>query len=541
MIKNLFLPDKIGNYYLFSKRILGIDIAKTHINITQVLAKGNSFLIEQQVEEQLEPGAPTNYTERTVEALKKTVAHFQNYDEVRIALPSSMIIYKQLKLPFTNHDKIRMVVGFEVEPLLPFSLNDAVLDFIVTGVDVASSSSQVLVAAVQKELLTQQLDIYAQAGLNPNVITVDLFALFDLFSHIDKYRSLSGSTALLDLGLQTTNVAYITAGQLKFIRTIPHGLSSIAKYVADTLNIPSNQAMENIIRFGNKKEDNAQYTESTTKALDDFWQKVRFTLNSFEQQTAAENNLKQVILLGDGATIQSLVTAGQNILKVPTELFDMALITSHERINIAAKVSIPITGIVSASTALPLSATEHFNLRRDEFAASGGISALQEFITSGSLVILLFGMLLGFSIVQTRMLSSELSSSEHEVVEMLKKRFKNIDKDEEDWQEVIDLAKRELRKEQETLFKFSQRGRTSFLQALFELSTRVDKDALGFEVERITLTDTELILKARVRDHDALKVLERELKQSPMFSYVPPQEDPDFTMHIALARPVGDV
>jgi type IV pilus assembly protein PilM len=541
MIKNIFLPNKIGNYYLFSKRILGIDIAKTHINITKVLAKGSTFLIEQYAQEQLEPGAPTNYTERTVEALKKAVAQFQRYDEVRIALPSSMVIYKQLKLPFTNHDKIRMVVGFEVEPLLPFSLNDAVLDFIITGVDAATGSSQVLIAAVQKEHLTQQLDIYAQAGLNPLVVTVDLFALYDLFSHIDKYRSLSGSTALLDLGLQTTNVAYITSGQLKFIRTIPHGLSSIAKNVADTLNIPSNQAMENIIRFGAKKEDNAQYTENTTKALDDFWQKIRFTLNSFEQQTAAENNLKQVILLGDGATIKSLVEAGQHILKVPTEIFDISLIASHDRINIAPKVSIPATGIVSVSTALPLSLTENFNLRRDEFAASGGISALQEFIASGSLIILLFGMLIGFSIVQTSRLSSELTSSEHEVVETLKQRFKNIDKDEEGWEDVIDEAKKELRKEQETLFKFSQRGRTSFLQALFELATRIDKDSLGFEVERITLTDTELILKARVRDHDALKVLERELKQSPMFSYVPQQEDPDFTMHIALARPVGDV
>ena len=74
MIKNIFLPEKIGTYYLFSKRIIGIDIGKTHINATQVHVGGNTISIEKCIEENLEAGNPNDHTERLGHALKKIIS-----------------------------------------------------------------------------------------------------------------------------------------------------------------------------------------------------------------------------------------------------------------------------------------------------------------------------------------------------------------------------------------------------------------------------------------------------------------------------------
>ena len=54
-----------------------------------------------------------------------------------------------------------MVVNFEVEPLLPFATDDAVIDFIITKQNVAEKSSELLVTAVQKQYITQHLQLFA--------------------------------------------------------------------------------------------------------------------------------------------------------------------------------------------------------------------------------------------------------------------------------------------------------------------------------------------------------------------------------------------
>src|SRR5205814_675388 len=94
---------------------------------------------------------------------------------------------------------------------------------------------------------------------------------------------------------------------------------------------------------------------------------------------------------------------------------------------------------------------------------------------------------------------------------------------------------------QETWFAFSNQSRASFLQYLLELTANIDTKSTGLDVEHIALSEKEMILKARVRDYEALKVLERELGQSKLFSYVEPQENLQFTMKIILATTMEEL
>ena len=53
-----------------------------------------------------------------------------------------------------------MVIGFEIEPLLPFSLRDAAIDFIITREIPEEKSSEILVTAVQKQQLIHHLEMF---------------------------------------------------------------------------------------------------------------------------------------------------------------------------------------------------------------------------------------------------------------------------------------------------------------------------------------------------------------------------------------------
>jgi hypothetical protein len=57
---------------------------------------------------------------------------------------------------------------------------------------------------------------------------------------------------------------------------------------------------------------------------------------------------------------------------------------------------------------------------------------------------------------------------------------------------------------------------------------------LGLVVEKISIDQDRglLTLKASVKDHNALIKLENELKQSNLFTSVPPQNDINFSMEL---------
>jgi type IV pilus assembly protein PilM len=532
MIKNIFLPDKIGNKYIFAKRIVGFDIGKTHISTTQVYASGTNLIIEKCLEEKLDP-ALTTYEERVTKALKSIHTKLDKYDEVRTALSSSLAVFKELKLPFTSYEKINMIINFEVEPLLPFSLSDAVVDFIITHTNKTEQSSQVLVAAVQKQYIAQHLKLFVDSGFDPNVITIDLFGLYGLYQHIPSYTKRKGGIVLLDLGLHSTRMAYIHNDQLKLIRTLPKGMSTIAKEVAQELKIAPAQAMDHIMRFGLEPADWPEYSKAITKASTTFWNSVRFTLTSFTVQTTPEQSVNTLIMLGGGAELKKLVPFVTDLLKIPCELFNVNAI--DKTIQIKTKKSISMACIISLATALPSPLTQLFNLRKDEFSIADNKLFYKQFITTIVLTICLLGGLFVNNYIQIKSLQNELQSSEQETIDALKKRFKNLEET-GDLEGTIEEAQREVEKEEKTWFAFSGPARATFLKYLLELTNRIDKKALGFKINKITITEGKMMLSAEVKDFPSLKLLEKELRQSKLFSSIEPQNDTTFDMQITLAQ-----
>jgi len=533
MIKNIFLPEKIGDYYLFSKRIVGVDIGKTHVSAALLYMRGKVITIERCIKERIDNGSAATHDERIVATLKIIFAQLGSYDVVYTTLSSSLVVFKELKLPFISREKIEMVVNFEVEPLLPFSLQDAVVDFIITKQIPEEKSSEILVTAVQKKHIVHCLEIFGQAKILVDKIVVDLFAFYSLYKRIPTYSQMTGSVVLIDFGLQSTRIAYLFDGQLRLIRTLNKGVSQLVKAVGDTLNIPKNEAMEHIIRFGLEKTDWPEYTQAITDALSTFWRSINFTLSSFITQTP-ENNINKIILIGGGGQIKGLASFVSTLFEIPVEVFDPSLIMQDKEIQSANKHIIANSCIIALSVALPSPIIKYFNLRRDEFQIVDHTLLIKQLVVTLLLTSTLLSMLLVFYIIQTKKLSRETQSSEQQAINILKKQFK-IPKEEDDLEEVISLAQEEVTREQETWFAFSGKARASFLQYLLELASNIDRKSLGFTIDSITIAEGTLLLKAQVRDHEALKLLERELRQSKLFSYVEPQDNPSFSMKIILA------
>ncbi len=539
MIKNVLLPEQFGSYYLFPKRIVGFEISSTHVFASVCYLQGTTIVIENCIEVGIEQDNGQELAERTAQAIKKVLHTVGKFSAIYTGISSSHVVFKTMKLPFGDTQKIKRVIDFEVEPLLPFSIADAVVDFIVIGQNIEEKSSEVLVAAVQKQYISQTLELFSKAGVQPEVITIDMFELYGFYQMIPYYRELSGGVTLLEINSTLTKIAYILDGQLRFIRTLPSGTTHIAQSVAHTLSISTQEAHDNLMNSGFKQDD-PTYVAALNKAAESFATKLRFTLQSFTVQTEPEEQLTHMALLGLGANIKGLDQWLNTELNIPCAVFNADAITEHPQISLKNMAHIPVENTVSASIALPSPTTAHFNLRQKEFAQSDDKLMLKQLIVTGLLLLMLFGGLLLHSFFQARMLRNELEASRSEASDVLNDWFPTIESGYID--DMIEEADRETKNEEKLWFAFGRSSRNSMLNLLLEL-TNLDREGLGLIIEKVTIDQDRgiMMLKAQVKDDEALKLLENELRQSKVFTYFKPQDFPKFDMELRFKTgPEGD-
>ncbi len=537
MIQDIFLPEKIGNYYIFSQKVVGIDITKSHIHATLVKIQGTTTTIEKQVSEPL-TGDPQNYTERVKATLPTVMQTMGKATHIRTNIPSSQVVFKELRIPFTSYEKISLVIRFEVEPLLPFAAEEAIIDFIITHINTEEKTAQVLVAATQKQYIAQHLELFQASGIYPSDITVDMFALYGLYTQIPAYNALPDTIILLDLDMQSTRIVAIDDHQLRIIRSLPYGLATTTKETGAPLK-PAEIA-DHLIRFGIDSSSKAEKNQALAANLTTYFNKLQFALSS-TITSLYNKKISKILVIGAGADIKDIAPFAQTILQSPCELFDGQQLLQNKAYRINKNVTLSSTTLLSAATALTSFPIDNFNLAKEEFAAPQTSLFLKQIIVAGILMIALFGSLITHTIIQTRRLKNEIQVSQTEAVEELKKWFPTIPEEEDALDDVVELAKNELKKEENIWLAFSSQARTSFLEYLLELSTHINKQELGFEPEQLTLVEGpsgQLTLKAKVRDFEALKQLEKALHQSKLFSYIESPRLPEFTMKITVAHAI---
>ncbi len=534
-IKNVLIPEKIGSYYLIPQRTIGFDINKTSIHATQLLMSGKNIVLEKFIDQPLELETTAPYQERVTQTIKTILQKVDRYDMIRSSLSSSTAIFKELTLPFTDSEKISMVLNYEIEPFLPFPIAQTIVDFIVTQKNLQQQSSTVLVAAVKKEHIAEHLAYFQQAGVLPSAVTVDLFDLYGLYRIIPGYAQEMGNTILVDIGFNVTRVAYLVDGKLTLIRILAKGISQWAKTVAQATNTTPNDALERIIRFG--VEDNDQsYNNALQESLTSFLSEIRFTIDSFLTQTKTGPTINKILLLGPGADLAQISNFFNKQLQITCELFEINKLLKTDFISLKNENRIPHSAILSLSTALITPTVENFNLRRQEFSEDRITVFYKQLITASVLLFLIFGGLLLHTYWQVSALRKTAQSFETEIVTTLNKyglaKSKNLT-------DALKQAETKVSQEEAIWFAFSSQTRFSFLKYLQDLSTTLDREATGLDLKKLIITEQEprtILLEGEVSNFDALKILERELKQSNMFTSIPSLQSIKFSIPLPLKK-----
>lgn len=524
MIQNIIIPERIGSYYLFSTHIVGIDIGKTEIHAVMTKANGNKRTIINLFEEKIENDNESTYEERILKSLKILKTKLGNYDLLYVAYPSSSVIFKELTIPFLGMKKVKMVVPFEVESLLPFTLDQAVLDSILTRENKKEKSTDLLVAAVKKESIDQFLSLFNQAGITVNKITIDIFELYALYKSIPDYEKLTDIVSLVNINLSSTIIGITIDNQLKYIRVIHKGLLGVAKKIGLSIEKETNEALIHLLRFGFTQSQSKNYEKASKEALNELLQEIHFTITTYIKKVKDRDHKISYLISGKIADIPDLKEFASQMLDSYVDILEAKKIMHNGKVS--SKVSIlPNNFLISLATSLSLETTEEFNLNKKQEQIKEDSIINKQLIALSLLTLSILISFSVFSYFRIRNLKLIIFKNEQEAISELKKYFSL--KEPRSLQEANKKSENELRRQETTWQQLSIENRYSFLRYLSELSKCINPKEIQLDLTSISIKDNELKIYGSVPGYSQLSKLQNQLK-CPVFKTVPKLREYNF-------------
>ena len=243
------------------------------------------------------------------------------------------ILVRDLTLPKMSSKHIRESLPFHVQNILQIPLEDSLLDFYPVSESSGEQGNTIngLLIAAEKTEIVGNIRATEQAGLTPVEVDLIPFALNRL---LVQRTQLAGTTALVDIGGNTTSVIIAYHGVPLFVRIIPAGgedltrglmsgleityekaekLKRVLKYnlasaAGDELKLmtPSCGCSECMAEFASAHDSGT--IEVLQSVMGELLSSLRSTVNYFNN-TRPKEPVAQVLLTGGGAQLSGLATS----------------------------------------------------------------------------------------------------------------------------------------------------------------------------------------------------------------------------------------
>src|SRR5437867_2023287 len=92
------------------------------------------------------------------------------------------VIVKKIQMDRMKEADAREVIRWEAEQHVPFDMANVELDSQILDPDAEGPQMSVLLVAAKRELVESRMGLLGEAGLEPSIIDVDVFAIQDVFA-----------------------------------------------------------------------------------------------------------------------------------------------------------------------------------------------------------------------------------------------------------------------------------------------------------------------------------------------------------------------
>ncbi len=236
---------------------------------------------------------------------------------VRVGLASPRLVVRQVEMPVMSRDDLAGALRFQAADLIPFNLDEAVIDFAILDQyqpNDAEPVMRVLLAAAQVTLVDNLVRAVESAGLA--VDAVDLIPLA-LIRSLGTRIGFAGAEGIVSLGGGTTCVVVHEAGVPRFVRVLGSGGRQLTEAISGALDLTADAA-ESIKRQIGANDDPvvAQASEAVDRPLGVLLDEVRSSIDYYRNQPGAAP-LSQVLMTGGTAQLGGVTDRLSALLGVP--------------------------------------------------------------------------------------------------------------------------------------------------------------------------------------------------------------------------------
>jgi len=279
-------------------KILGLDISEETVTAVQVKSGLNRHEVTACAQVMIEDGVD--------EALKSLFQQMDpKSDTYLLSIPGSRVSYRNLQMPFKDPKKIRQTLSFEIETMVPFPIEDLLVDFAVLD---RADHSDILTAYVNKSLVSEYLQHLEPYGIDPEVLEIrGVPTLLWLI----KQEGTPENGLFVDIGGKKSTMILYAKGRVALMRTF----SSNALRPATQDKMPAPEQIESSLE-----------TLCTT---------VRNTVHAYSCQNNVETPLERVFFTGRWALYPDTGSLLERFLEVPSEPVN---VSRDKRVRMSADI-----------------------------------------------------------------------------------------------------------------------------------------------------------------------------------------------------------
>lgn len=257
------------------------------------------------------------------EVIKRVVSQLGlKSKRVVTAVSGRSVIVRQVDTPKLADSELKQHITYEADKYIPFGTEEVIIDCqpMPAKPGAPDNTQQVMLVAVRKGFVQEHLSSLRAAGLMPEVIDVDVFALanaYELLGPPMPPEAERKATAIIDIGATKTNIAIMLADRLLFTREIYLAGNEISDAIARTLNYQPEEVDAMKLAPGEALES---IVDAAMPAFEDLANEIRLSFDYVEGQFDSE--VANVVLSGGTSQLPTVANILGNILSRPVFVFD---------------------------------------------------------------------------------------------------------------------------------------------------------------------------------------------------------------------------
>ncbi len=316
-----------------SKNVVGLDIGTNSIKLVEVEeTKGGlrlkNFGITPIPKDSIVNGAIVNH-DAVVSAIQQLLSNLKVKTKDAVSsISGHPVIIKKISMPQSTDDEMEESIKFEAEQYIPFDLDEVNIDYqILAAEEGKADHMSVMLVAAKKVMISDYVKVLTDAGLNPVILDIDVFALENAYE-VNYQSDEQQAVALIDIGASTININIIKAGLSAFTRDIFLGGNQVTEEIQKHFGISFDEA-EALKISGDINNPEFGGKEIVKKVCDSMVGEIQKSLDFYSSTTYEQ--IARVYLSGGCAKIPFVKEGIEEKLSIATEVIDCMRTVSYDQ------------------------------------------------------------------------------------------------------------------------------------------------------------------------------------------------------------------